>query len=203
MTLEYARLPNTLKKKINITEVDLIELLKDGDEKGLEVLYKNYSKALYNVIFSILQDDESGEEVLQESFLSIAKNAPYFDKSKSSIFTWMLNICRNLAKERKRTNDLKKDSAEENLASSNTNQTLSNSISSDLTGRDHLRDKLNPELHHVLDLIFLRGLNAMQVAEAMKLPLEIVKVRSRNAILELRKYFSIALVFLTTLLSIL
>lgn len=191
-----------MRKKFNITEEELVELLKDGDEKGLEVLYQNYSKALYNVIFQIVRSDEMAEEALQDGFLKIWKNASSYDKSKGTIFTWMLNICRNIAIDKTRSKDFKNEAKNQNIETSvNVERDHSTEITPDHIGVAKVVEKLKPELREVIDMVFLRGYTQIQAAEALKIPLGTIKTRSRNAILELRKYFTIIIALLTTILN--
>lgn len=191
-----------MRKKFNITEEELVELLKDGDEKGLEVLYQNYSKALYNVIFQIVRSDEMAEEALQDGFLKIWKNASSYDKSKGTIFTWMLNICRNIAIDKTRSKDFKNEAKNQNIETSvNVERDHSTEITPDHIGVAKVVEKLKPELREVIDMVFLKGYTQIQAAEALKIPLGTIKTRSRNAILELRKYFTIIIALLTTILN--
>lgn len=191
-----------MRKKFNITEEELVELLKDGDEKGLEVLYQNYSKALYNVIFQIVRSDEMAEEALQDGFLKIWKNASSYDKSKGTIFTWMLNICRNIAIDKTRSKDFKNEAKNQNIETSvNVERDHSTEITPEHIGVAKVVEKLKPESREVIDMIFLKGYTQIQAAEALKIPLGTIKTRSRNAILELRKYFTIIIALITTILN--
>lgn len=182
-----------MKKKFNITEDELVELLKDGNEKGLEVLYQNYSKALYNVIFQILHSEELAEETLQDSFIKIWRNAQSYDHSKGTIFTWMLNICRNSAIDKTRSKEFKNDNQNRLPENSVNTREAETGFNPDHIGLNKMIEKLKPELRDVVYLLFIRGYSQQSAAEFLKIPLGTVKTRSRNAILELRKYFIIIL----------
>ena len=65
------------------------------EAKGIEILYDNYSAALYGVIHRIIQNDEIAEDVLQETFLKIWNNFGQYDSVKGRLFSWMINIARN------------------------------------------------------------------------------------------------------------
>jgi RNA polymerase sigma-70 factor (ECF subfamily) len=189
------------RKKFNITEEELVELLKNGDEKGLEVLYQNYSKALYNVIFQIVRSDEVAEEALQDGFLKIWKNATSYDRSKGTIFTWMLNICRNIAIDKTRSKDFKNELKNQNIETSvNYEKDLPTGFTPEHIGLAKVVDKLKPELRDVIDMVFFKGFTQLQAAEALKIPLGTIKTRSRNAILELRKYFALIITLISTLI---
>lgn len=192
-----------MRKRFNITEEELVELLKDGDEKGLEVLYQNYSKALYNVIFQIVRSEDIAEEVLHDGFLKIWKNARSYDKSKGTIFTWMLNICRNIAIDKTRSKDYKNDLRNQNLETAvDIEKDLPTEFKPEHIGLNKVVDKLKPELREVVEMIFFKGYTQVEAATALSIPLGTIKTRSRNAILELRKYFTLLILLLTPLLNI-
>ena len=67
-------------RKTKIEEDQLIQLLVNRDKRGIEILYDNYSSALYGVIHRIVQNDEIAEDVLQETFLKIWNNFTQFCK---------------------------------------------------------------------------------------------------------------------------
>ena len=94
-----------MTRHVKISEEDLIALLANRNMKGMEILYDNYSSALYGVIFRIIQKDEIAEDVLQDTFLKIWNNFPQYDAAKGRLFTWMINIGRNQAIDKVRSKD--------------------------------------------------------------------------------------------------
>ena len=173
-----------------IAEQDLIAQLKMGNEKAFGYLYDNYSTALYNIIFNLLQNRELSEDVLQESFVKIWKNIAQYDTTKGTLFTWMLNVCRNQAIDKTRNKLFKNDQK---------NQTIENNVSAwsrsvdsfkpENIGLLKLQDKLKPEYREVIDLVYYKGFSQSDAAEWLKIPVGTVKTRCRAALIELRKYF--------------
>ena len=78
-----------------MTQEELIPLLLKKDDRSFTLLYDNYSKSLYGVIFTLIKDREEAEDVLQEVFVKIWKNIDSYNESKGRLYTWMLNIARN------------------------------------------------------------------------------------------------------------
>mgnify|MGYP001766483760 CR=1 FL=1 len=78
-----------------MTQEELIPLLLKKDDRSFTLLYDNYSKSLYGVIFTLIKDREEAEDVLQEVFIKIWKNIDSYNESKGRLYTWMLNIARN------------------------------------------------------------------------------------------------------------
>ena len=60
-----------MKEKIQYNHDHLVILIKNKDQKAFAYLYDNYSKALFGIIFSIVQESEESEDILQKTFLKI------------------------------------------------------------------------------------------------------------------------------------
>ena len=53
----------------------LIERMMAGDESALSTIYDRYSAMLFGMLTRILQDRQAAEEVLQDLFLQLWRNA--------------------------------------------------------------------------------------------------------------------------------
>lgn len=176
-------------RQTKIEEDDLIQLLVNREKRGIEILYDNYSSALYGVIIRIVRNDEVAEDVLQETFLKIWNNFSQYDSVKGRLFTWMVNICRNLSIDKVRSKE---------FVNQNKNQSIDNAVSisdqktsydPDLIGVRDIVKKLEPEYKQIIDLLFFEGYSQSEAAEKLNIPLGTVKTRSRAAIQRLRNYF--------------
>ncbi len=180
-------LPTTTKI---FSEDELVAQLKIGNEKAFNYLYDNYSKALFAVVFQLLQNQILAEDVLQESFVKIWKNIAQYDKQKGTLFTWMLNVCRNQAIDATRSKGFK--NAQQNQTIENNVNVWSKSVDSfkpENIGLLKLQDKLKPDYREVIDLVYYKGFSQSDAAEWLKIPIGTVKTRCRAALMELRKYF--------------
>ena len=65
-----------------MTQEELIPLLLKKDDRSFTLLYDNYSKSLYGIIFTLIKDREEAEDVLQEVFVKIWKNIDTYNESK-------------------------------------------------------------------------------------------------------------------------
>jgi len=75
-------------------EKEIFELLKTNRKLGIEELYKNYSKLVYGVIYSILKNTDETEDVLQNVFVKIFK----LDNEKlptKSHLSWLYSVAKN------------------------------------------------------------------------------------------------------------
>ena len=92
------------------SEEELIYLLKNRDQSAFSYLYDNYSGALFGVIYKMVENRELAEDVLQEAFVKIWNNFSNYDNLKGRLFTWMLNLTRNLTIDTLRSKGYKKQS---------------------------------------------------------------------------------------------
>ncbi|MGF1922926.1 MAG: RNA polymerase sigma factor [Bacteroidia bacterium] len=179
-------------KKISLSEEELVIALKKQETIAIKALYDMYSGALLGVISRIVIQTEVAEDLLQETFVKIWNSASSYDPSKGRLFTWMMNVARNLSIDKLRSKDFK---------NSNKNQDIENNVdfideqrkvtfNADTLGLKDLVKNLKPEFKSVLDMIYFKGYTHVEAAEELNLPLGTVKTRVRMAILELRKNFN-------------
>ena len=159
---------------------------------AIRALYDMYSGALLGVISRIVPQIEVAEDLLQETFLKIWNSAESYDSSKGRLFTWMMNIARNLSIDKLRSKDFK---------NSGKNQEIENNVdfidtqkkvtfNTDLLGLKDMVTALRPEYNKVLQMVYFKGYTHIEAAEELNLPLGTVKTRIRMAIMELRKHFN-------------
>lgn len=175
-----------------ISEEELVYLLKIKDTAGLEYLYDHYSKALYNIIFQVVQKEEYAEDVLQETFIKLWNSFDMFDTTKGRLYTWMSNIARNLAIDKIRSKDFRNQAQNQDIENhvSVIDVRMSNKLNPEHLGIKDLVQKLRPEHKQLIELIYFNGFTHAEVAEHLEMPLGTVKTRIRAAIVELRKYFN-------------
>jgi len=164
---------------------EFITKIKSKNEEGLHYLYKNYSDALYGVIFRIVKDDFVAQNVLQKTFLKVWENISQFDDTKGTIFTWMSRIARNNAIDTVRLKSFKVQQKTESFDSLVHNNGTENI---DISGLDvsKLLSKLDAKYRVILDKIYLEGYSHSALAEELDLPIGTVKSRLRIGIRTLR-----------------
>lgn len=70
----------------------LMALVAEADATALEALYDRYGKAAYSLARRILTDETLAEDVVQEVFLSLWRNARRFDPSRGTVGTYLLSM---------------------------------------------------------------------------------------------------------------
>ncbi len=176
-----------------IPEDDLVASLKRGDPKGLNILYDNYSAALFGVIVRITGSQENAEDVLQETFVKIWKNISYYDRSKGKLYTWLINIARNTAIDSLRVKGHKVKSQIQSLDNSvrTINKQYFVSTQPDHIGLKELVEKMKPEYKLLIDKLYFEGYTQEEAAKELDIPLGTIKTRIRAAISQLREIFMV------------
>jgi len=175
------------------SEDELVSLLQNKDAQAFNYLYDNYSGALYGIIYKMVENKELAEDILQEVFVKIWNNFSNYTNTKGRLFTWMLNITRNLTIDTLRSKSYKKqvkiqgyensvDNFIDNAAS--TEQFDSLGIRKNLT-------RLKNDQKQIIDLAYFSGFTQEEIAKQLSIPLGTVKTRMRAEIMELRKILEI------------
>lgn len=166
---------------------DLIVLIKNKDQKAFSYLYDNYSRALFGIILSIVSDTEEAQDILQKTFFKIWDNFDSYDGSKGRLYTWMLNISRNLAIDYKRSkySRLKIQNIEDNGSVLNTKFT--DELSFDTIGLKKVVENLKSEHLVLIDLAYYKGYTQDEISKKLDIPIGTIKTRIRKALLELRE----------------
>lgn len=171
------------------TEETLVADLKAKSKDAFNYLYDNYSGVLFGVINRIVQSEEIANDILQESFIKIWKNLDAYSREKGSIYTWMLNICRNMAIDTVRSKAYKNETQNQSVEDyvndiDNSTQVFGKE---DFIGLKKVIDKLKPEYLLLINKIYFEGYTHEEVSKEFNIPLGTVKTRIRAAILQLRE----------------
>jgi RNA polymerase sigma factor (sigma-70 family) len=180
------------KRKISLSEEELITALRQQEKIAAEALYDMYSSSLFGVIIRIVQNNEMAEDLLQETFVKIWNSFSSYSPDKGRLYTWMVNIARNLSIDKIRSKDYKNQSKNHELELNVTSIDVSRNIAyqPELLGVKDLVNKLRPEQKVILDLVYFKGYTHLEAADELSIPLGTIKTRLRMAIIQLRKYFN-------------
>lgn len=183
----------TIAKSSTISETELIAGLKARRKEVFEYLYDRYSAALFGVVYRVIPDSSTAEEVLHDAFLRIWDRIGSYDPQKGRLFTWMLNVTRNLAIDKTRSREIttsRKTASLEKLVSSVDEG--STSQPEDVIGLREVLNSLEPEQREVVEYLYLKGYTQSEMAEESGIPLGTIKTRVRLAMNHLRTLLRVA-----------
>jgi RNA polymerase sigma-70 factor, ECF subfamily len=166
-------------------------LLRSGEAAAIEWLYDRYGRLAFGLAVRILNDGSAAEDVVQEAFLAIWRNARLFDVERGSLRTWLLSIVRNRAIDHLRGRHNAAHDQLETMPASRANVTDAwEAVSLELE-RKQVREALAslPEVQRQsLELAYFEGLSHSEIASRMEVPLGTVKGRMRLGLEKVRSF---------------
>ncbi len=191
----FGRGNNSAKKTLD--DNGLVEQMASGDEQALEILYERYKGLIYSLMLQILGDHGQAEEVTQDAFTRIWRQASGYRTSRAAVKTWLVSIARNraidvLRKRRRRVDEnsaMWVDGVLETLPDIGTPE--QNVEENDMRRRVLAAiAQLPEEQRSVLALAYFEGLSHSKIAERLQQPLGTVKGRVRIAMRTLQGRFT-------------
>lgn len=168
------------------------------DAKAFQQLYQAASPRLYALCRRMMRDDALAEDVLQEGFVKIWKNAHSYTAGRASAMTWMTTIVRNQALDKLRMAKsrpmLEAEGEYESMefASTDLSPDSLQALSEDTQRLMHCLQHLKPEQRECILSAFYYGYTHDELAEKMQKPLGTVKAWIRRGMDQLRQCLSAA-----------
>lgn len=181
------------------------------DEDALAALYRATVGRVYGLALRIVRDAATAEEVAEDTFWQVWRQAPRFDVQRGSALAWVLTIARSRALDalRARTRvhadtvstDVLGDALETEMAHCAEHTHGHAGLHGDAPPDLLQAAQANAQLHGALSLLepvprqlvalaFFRGLTHEEIASQTGLPLGTVKSHIRRALTALRKWLS-------------
>ncbi len=174
--------------------VELIDRIAQRDEPALKALYDLTSRKLYGLALRVVRSGERAEDVLQESFIQVWRNAGDYRASLSPPLAWLGLIVRSRALDAQRRHAAERghltDELDDTLADSlkgDTPDPLDTSQASQQAWALHqCLSRLEPRQREVVSLAYLRDLSHGELSQQLSLPLGTVKTWIRRGLDQLR-----------------
>ena len=166
-------------------DIEIVNQIKERNEKGLSILYDNYAASLNGIIIRIVKDAALSEEVLSNTMLKAWNKISSYDENKSSLFTWLAAIARNSAIDKARLKSFKNSKKTDTI----TDHVYKIGFSTNQAKIDveTLTNLIEDKYRIVLEKMYLEGYSQRQISDELDIPLGTVKTRVRKAIQILRK----------------
>ena len=166
----------------------LFPAIASGDHQAFARLYERTSAKLYGVALRILKSETEAEEVLQDVYVSVWRNANRFQAERASPITWLAVMARNRSIDRIRGRKPPSVSLDEagDPASSDLDALQLLEKADDRRQLDGCLDQLEETPRRAILSAFLDGASHSQIAALEKVPLGTMKSRIRRALIALR-----------------
>jgi RNA polymerase sigma-70 factor (ECF subfamily) len=168
------------------SETELVKDLIQRKSKAFSYLYDHYAGALLKSISATIKDINKAGDILQKVFVKIWGKIHTYDCSKSRLFTWMLNIAKNVTTDvlRSKANRIHKLTVECNNINCKTEINPYNQIEA-LDIRKAIT-QLTPHHKNLIELSYFYGYKLQEISDFLKIPLGTIKSRKIKACLELK-----------------
>jgi RNA polymerase sigma factor (sigma-70 family) len=164
-----------------VDDAALVTRVVAGEDVALEALYRRYGRVAYSLARRILGDDQLAQDVVQEVFLTVWKDAHRFDAARGQVSTWLLTMTHHKAVDSVRREDnLRKRRQPADLLDLTESD---NRVDEDVWAsvkRDRVRAALVelPDVQReALALAYFGGYTQREIAKITESPLGTVKTR--------------------------
>ena len=175
----------------SMPDPDLIRQVAQHDKAAFSGLYDRYSQLALNVAWRVLGERQEAEDVVQEAFLQVWREAASYDQKRGSVSTWITTITRSRAIDKFRSRKTRR---------------VYNSANEDILGLDEeLPDKeirqenpdntillrgafasLAREQRIGIEMAYFEGMSQTEIAQALHEPLATIKTQIRDGLIKLR-----------------
>ncbi len=171
---------------------DYISRIVNQDQAALALLFKAMSARVYGLALRITGNAQLAEEVTEDTFFQVWRQAPRFDPVRGTAKAWILTITRSRALDARRSippfdalpeheteidsDSQRNDQLTDLLSATEQNEWLHAALAS-----------MEPLPRQLIALSFFRGLTHDEIAAHTDLPLGTVKSHIRRAIISLRE----------------
>lgn len=171
----------------------LLQLMEQKDENALGELYDRYNRLVFSIALNSLGEGVAAEEITQDVFFRVWKNAASYRKESGKVATWIAGITRNRSIDEIRRlsirpeaeanfwedgeSDLWADTAdvEQNVELSQQSNRVRMSVAS-----------LPAEQRQALTYAYFMGLSHSEIARLLDEPLGTIKTRIRLAMKKIK-----------------
>ena len=168
----------------------LLALVAAGDRAAFADLYDRTGSRVYGMVLRVLRDPGYSEDVTQDVYLQIWRDAGRFDAAQGSAMSWLLTIAHRRAVDRVRSES--SASARENRYGLRTLAEVVAGVDDEVLTREAGRevreclDTLTELQAQAVSLAYYDGFTYREVADRLTVALPTVKSRIRDGLKRLR-----------------
>jgi RNA polymerase sigma-70 factor (ECF subfamily) len=172
-------------------DVALLRRVQHGDQDAVAALYDMYGAVAYALARRVTNHAESAEDVVQESFVALWRQAPRFDVNRGAVRSWFLSIVHHKAVDAVRRRKARDEAPlpemldESIIARDRTDDLAERNLDGEVV-RQAMRE-IPEEQRSVIELAYFGGLTHVEIAEKTGIPVGTVKSRLRLGLEKMRE----------------
>ena len=169
---------------------ELMERVARGDQEAFASLYDALSPLVYGLVLRVVRDPAHSEEVTQEVFLEVWRQAKRFDADRGHARAWITVTAHRRAVDRVRAaqaasdRDLREGIRDFQSSYDDVEHRVEVALDSERVHR--ALESLTEAQRQAIHLAYYGGYTYPEVAQALGLPLGTVKTRIRDGMIRLR-----------------
>ena len=157
-----------------------------GDRPALRVVFDNEAAAMLGIAYRILRRRDLAEEIVQEAFVRVWRNAASYDPELGSVRSWLFAIVRNLALNALRDGRRELPLGDDAAGSEHEAHSMSGRLAENSALRRCL-ERLDENRRSCLLLAYVGGFSHGEIAGRLGAPLGTVKAWIRRGLQALRE----------------
>lgn len=185
-TMSYLMALDAAGNRMTTSDEELLQRMSAGDPDAFAEFYDRHAGRVLGLLINLLGRRADAEDVHQEAFWYVWKNAARFDRSRSTPLLWVMMIARSRAADRRRR--LRRDQTAQVPAAEGA-VLPQEPVVERLDACHELHAalaKLPDEQRGAISLAFYGGLTHQQIAQVQSIALGTVKTRIRLGLARLR-----------------
>jgi RNA polymerase sigma-70 factor (ECF subfamily) len=174
-----------------LSDEDLLARLIDRDTDAFATLYDRHSRMAFGLAYRMLGDASAAEDVVQEAFLSVWRQADTFRPGRAAARTWLLSIVHHRAVDRLRRMDSREvveATMDEPPDRADERTDVEQEVAA-LVEAQQVRSALGvlpPDQRRAIELAYFGGHSHGEIARMLGIPTGTVKSRLRIGLEKLR-----------------
>lgn len=189
---------------VNLPDADLAALAREGREAAFRELVRRYERPVFSLIFRMVRDRETAEDLAQETFIKILNHIDRY-RPEFKFSSWLFKIANNLTIDHLRKRQLKTISIDGSPHAATAAEVEASTFDVEARGESALEEmeskelggaiekaiaKLRPEYRACILLRHVEDRSYEEIAATLDLPLGTVKTYIHRARHELREALS-------------
>lgn len=178
-------------------DVDLVRKVAQGDRTAFGHLFDRYSQLALNLASRVLNERQEAEDVVQEVFLQLWREAASYRQERGKVSSWIVAIARSRAIDKLRSRKARRlfDPAGESEEMQDLAEQLPDPTfrQEDLDNQLLVRKafgSLAVDQRVAIEMAYYEGMSQSEIAEALREPLGTIKTRIRSGLLKLKQALS-------------